>query len=275
MNISAHIPAFEQEMQRLGYSKLSIKNYSNSVEVFFRQSKADHPKNIHEEEIREYLGRFAAQNTQRSIHGAIKLFYKICMRQPDKFKWIPYARKSEKLPIVLSVEEVQSMFSACANLKHKAILAILYSCGLRVSELINLKWEHLDRSRGIINILQAKGKKDRQVPLSSQLIQILTEYWKEYKTKTYVFAGQFGEQYSTRSVGEVMKQLAKKAGINKRVYTHLMRHNSFTHLLEAGIDLSIIQKIAGHSSPKTTQVYTHISHNLISSVHNPLNNITL
>jgi len=273
MNISEHTSKFIQEAKRRGYGENTIKNYVSNLNSFFAWTTKDHPKNINEDDIKSYLGRFSEPNTQRSHHGAIKLFYEICLNQKEKFKWIPYAKKSEKLPIVLSVSEVQDMFSVCKNLKHKAILAILYSCGLRVSELINLKWEHLDRKRGVINILQAKGKKDRQVPFPLQLQKVLEDYWREYKTAGYIFAGQKEDQYTARSVGEVVKQLAKKAGIEKRVYSHLMRHNSFTHLLEAGIDLSIIQKIAGHSSPKTTQIYTHISHNLISTVFNPLSNI--
>lgn len=274
MLIPKHIDVFAKEMKRRGYGENTIKNYSSNLSCFFAYFKAkEHPLHINESDIKQYLGRFSEPNTQRSHHGAIKLFYEICLNQKEKFKWIPYAKKSEKLPIVLSVSEVQDMFSVCENLKHKAILALLYACGLRVSELINLKWEHLDRKRGVINIIQAKGKKDRQVPFPVQLQTILADYWREYRTKTYVFSGQKEEQYTARSVGEVVKQLAKKAGIEKRVYSHLMRHNAFTHLLEAGVDLSIIQKIAGHSSPKTTQIYTHISHNLISKVFNPLSSI--
>lgn len=167
------------------------------------------------------------------------------------------------------------MFDICENLKHKVILAILYSTGLRVSELINLKWKHIDRERMVINILQAKGKKDRQVMLSQQLIPLLERYYREYKSSVYVLEGQFKEQYSSRSVGEVMKQLAEKAGISKRVYTHLLRHCSFTHLLEQGTDIALIQKLAGHSDIKTTNIYLHVSHNLISKIKSPLSDIQL
>ena len=111
--------------------------------------------------------------------------------------------------------------------------------------------------------------------LSPQLIPLLEKYWKEYHPKEYVLNGQFELQYSSRSVGEVIKQLADKTAINKRVYTHLMRHCSFTHLLEQGTDLGLIQKLAGHNNIKTTQIYTHISHNLISKIQSPFNNIKL
>jgi integrase/recombinase XerD len=271
MNISAHIQFFEQEMKRRNYSDNTIQNYTSCIKLFFSESKSDHPKNIHEKEIRSFLNKLTEPNTQRNYHSAIKKYYDVCLNQKNKFKYIPYAKKNDKLPIVLSVDEIQRMFNACENKKHKAILAILYSCGLRVSELINLKWCHVDRSRMIINIIQAKGNKDRQVPLSPDLIPILEDYWLEFKSKEFVFNGQVSIQYSERSVGEVIKQLANKAGIcNKRVYTHLIRHCSFTHMTESGTDINLIQRIAGHSNVKTTNIYLHISHNHISKVQSPL-----
>lgn len=143
--------------------------------------------------------------------------------------------------------------------RHKVIFALLYSCGLRVSELINLKWAHINRSRMIINILQG-----RQVMLTPEMIPLLEKYWKEYRPKVYVLNGQFDPQYSATSVGQVIKQLAQKSGIHKRVYTHLIRHCSFTHMVESGTDINLIQRLAGHNNVKTTMIYTHISDNLIS-----------
>ncbi len=275
MNISEHTNTFIQEMKRRNYSRNTIENYSSCISKFFSDSKKDHPKNINENDIKEYLGKFLEVNTQRNYHAAIKKFYDVCLGQKNKFKYIPYAKKNERLPIVLSVEEIQKMFSACENLKHKTILALLYSCGLRVSELINLKWSHIDRSRMVINVIQAKGNKDRQVMLTPELIPLLEKYWNEYKSKEYVLNGQFDLQYSSRSVLEVVKQLANKAGLDKRVYTHLMRHCSFTHMVENGTDINLIQRLAGHSNVKTTAIYTHISHNLISKIKSPLANIEL
>lgn len=276
MNISEHVSTFEQEMSRRNYSPNTVKNYSTAVQVFFAKSPKDHPKNINETDIKRFLATFNEPNTQRHYHGAIKKFYEICLGQKNKFKYIPYARKNKKLPIVLSQAEIQKMFDVCENLKHKTILAILYSCGLRVSELINLKWQHINRANMVINIIAAKGNKDRQVPLSQQLIDLLAKYYYAYKTTNYIFEGQnIRSRYSERSVGEVIKQLAQKAGIQKRVYTHLIRHCSFTHLLEDGTDISIIQKVAGHGNIKTTQGYAHISNNIISKVKTPLSSINL
>jgi integrase/recombinase XerD len=279
MNISEHTTFYEQEMTRRNFAKNTVENYTGCLRVFLQKSVKDHPKNINEQDIREFLNKYATVNTQRNYHSAIKLFYEICLRQKNKFKYIPYAKKSQSLPTVLSVEEIQRMFTACENLKHKVILSLLYSCGFRVSELINLKWCDIDRSRMVINIKQGKGKKDRQVMLSPDLLPLLERYWREYKPKEYVLNGQFPEvelHYSERSVGNVIKQLAAKAGLdNKRVYTHLIRHCFATHLLESGTDLGLIQKLLGHSNLKTTMIYTHISNNLISKIQSPLSNIKI
>lgn len=276
MNVSEHSDLFKQEMKRRGYGASSIETYHSNISVFLSKSKKDHPKNVNEQDIRDYLSCFAEPNTQRSHHSAIKLFYEICIGQKDKFRYIPYAKKSRKLPIVLSPEEVQRMFDVCSNLKHRAIFALLYACGLRVSEVINLKITSVDSSRMVINVLQAKGKKDRQVMLPANLLHLLREYFKKYRPKEYLFNGQSSLQYSARSINEFLKELARQARVdNKRIYAHLIRHCTFTHMLENGVDLTIIQKVAGHSSIKTTQGYAHISNSLISRTYSPLNAVRL
>lgn len=280
MNIPIWLDRYCTDSKLKYPSDKTQENYQSSVKSFlyyFKEHKE--PSRISTQEIKEYLCKFDTINTRNHKLCAIKSFYEITVRMPLKLDKIPFSKKDKKLPIVLSVEEMQKMFSVCENLKHKVILALLYSCGFRVSELINLKWKDIDRSRMIINIIQAKGKKDRQVGLNQKLIDLLTEYWNEYKSKEYVLNGQFPDKelrYSERSVGEVVKQLATKAGIdNKRVYTHLIRHCHATHLLENGTDLSIIQKLLGHSNIKTTQIYTHISHNHISKVPSLLNEMNI
>lgn len=276
MNISEHSSLFIQEMRRRSFSENSIKTYYSNLVLFLSKQKKDHPKNINEQDIRDYLASFKEQNTQRSHHSAIKLFYEICINQKDKFKYLPYAKKSNKLPIVLSPDEVQRMFNECTNLKHRAIFALLYACGLRVSEVINLQIKDVDSSRMVIKILQAKGKKDRQVMLPQSLLDLLRVYFKEYKPEVYLFNGQNSPQYSSRSINEFLKQIAHKAGVeNKRIYAHLIRHCTFTHMLENGVDLTIIQKVAGHSSIKTTQGYTHISSSLITRTYSPISSIRI
>lgn len=279
MNISDNTSKLRNYLTFRNYSKCSVENYCSCFSGFlkyFEKKGVTHPDRINSEMIIEFLSQYEEPSTHSGYHSAIKIYYeKIAKVGIEKFKYIERPKRNKKLPIVLSVEEIQGMFNACDNLKHRVVLGLLYSCGLRVSELINLKWEHIDRSRMIINIIQAKCKKDRQVGLNDKLIELLKAYWLKYQSNIYVLNGQSSLQYSDRSVGEVVKQLAVKAGIKKRVYTHLIRHCSFTHLMESGVDISLIQKLAGHSNVKTTQIYCHISHNLISKIQSPLNSINI
>lgn len=278
MNIGKYVEMYSNDLLLKNYSQNTIDNYCSQVKCFLMhfESVATKPSEISGAKIKEWLLLANSINGRKHRISAVKLFYKYTGKQPLKFKNIEYPRCDKKLPIVLSQDEIQKMFDVCDNLKHKAILSILYSCGLRVSELINLKWCDIDRSRMVINIIQGKGKKDRQVMLSESIIPLLEKYWHEYKSKEYVFNGQNSLQYSDRSVGEVVKQLAEKAGIkNKKVHTHLIRHCNATHLLENGTDIKLIQKLLGHASSKTTEIYTHISSNLISRINSPINNIRI
>lgn len=264
---------------RLKYnSENTQSNYISQVTSFLFRFEKEYrePKEIPTEKIKLWILEKDSPNTRNHRLCAIKSFYEMTVGMPCKIDKIPFSKKDKKLPIVLSQDEIQRMFDVCENKKHKVILALLYSCSLRVSELINLKWSHIDRSRMIINIIQAKGKKDRQVGLNDKLIVLLTDYWNDYHPKEYILNGQFSLQYSDRSVGEVVKQLATKARINnKRIYTHLLRHTSATHLVENGVDIALIQKLLGHQSPKTTSLYTHISYNHISKIQSPLSQINL
>lgn len=277
MNYRKWIDRYSTDCKLKYNSEATFSNYVSCVKSFLIKFDCyNEPKEIPTQEIKEYLLTFNTINTRKHNLCSIKSFYKLTVGMPSKIDKIPYPKSDKKLPIVLSINEIQRMFNVCINKKHKAILALLYSCGLRVSELINLKWKDIDRSRMIINIIQAKGNKDRQVPLPKNLIKVLEDYWNEYKSAEYVFNGQKSLQYTDRSVGEVIKQLADKAGIcNKRVYTHLMRHCSFTHMVENGTDINLVQKLAGHSRVSTTNIYLHISHNHISKIQSPLSQIQL
>lgn len=278
MKITKHIHQYRKDLKLKNYANSSIDNYVSQVTAFLyaHNENFSDASRINEQAIKEWLMKANSINSRKHRLSAVKLFYQLTIKQPLKFKYIEYPRSEKKLPIVLSVEEVQKMFDVCQNTKHKVILALLYSTGLRVSELINLKWKDIDRSRMVINIIQAKGNKDRQVMLVDCLVTLLEKYCKEYSLQKseYILTGQNNIcQYTARSVGEVIKQLGAKAGINKRVYTHLMRHNCFTHMVENGIDIALIQKIAGHNSSKTTALYTHISHNHIRKIQSPLQNM--
>jgi site-specific recombinase XerD len=259
------------------YSENTVRAYVEQIQKFLKyfEPVASKPSEISAKQIKEYLSSLGSYSYHKAALCAIKYFYKEVGKQPRKLDDVKFPRKQQRLPQVLSQQEIQRMFNACTNTKHKVILSLLYATGLRVSELINLKWENIDRQRMVINIITGKGNKDRQVMLPEMLIPLFTKYWMEYRSKEYVLNGQFEPQYSQTSVLQVVKQLAAKAGINKRVYTHLMRHCSFTHMVENGTDINLIQRIAGHKSAKTTAIYTHISHNIISKIQSPIAMIQL
>ena len=178
------------------------------------------------------------------------------------------------MPNVLSKEEVKEILGVTQNMKHRTMLSLIYACGLRCGELLALKPMHIDSHRKLLIIKQAKGKKDRIAPLSIKSIQMLREYYTAYKPKEYLFEGQHaGQPYDNRSLQKVLKQSLLKAQINKPVTLHWLRHSYATHLLEAGTNLRYIQEILGHSSPKTTQIYTHVSSEGLQHIISPFDTL--
>jgi integrase/recombinase XerD len=178
------------------------------------------------------------------------------------------------LPNVLSKEEIKAILEAPKNLKHKAMLSMIYSCGLRRSELLNLIPNDIDSKRNVVIIRQSKGKKDRITPLSPKILELLRDYYKEYSPKIYLFEGQEkNTQYSARSLEEVLKKSIKFAKINKPVTLHWLRHSYATHLLESGADLRFIQELLGHNSSKTTEIYTHVSTKNIQQIKSPFDDL--
>jgi integrase/recombinase XerD len=277
MQIGKYQQKLSEYMKYKRYAENSIRNYVSYIGKFLEyfKNQATKPSEISSDKIKLFLTKFKDANTHKAYLCAIKLFYGKIGNQPHKLNKVEYPKQSKKLPIVLSQDEIQKMFNYCFNLKHKVILALLYSCGLRVSELINLKWKHIDRSRMIINIIAAKGNKDRQVALPFTIIPLLEKYYRQYKSKEYIVNGQYHLKYSETSILNIVKEKARCAGINKRVYTHLIRHCTFTHMVEQGTDINIIQKLAGHNNVKTTMIYCHLSDNLISKVKSPIENIKI
>lgn len=264
-----------QWMRCKGMAQSSIDNYASQLKMFLSHfSNVVRPVEVSSEQIIEYLLTKIKPNSQRHAHSAIKLFYTNIVGQPLKFKHIPYAKKEKQLPQPLEVEEILAMISSCKNTKHKLIIYLLYGCGFRCQELLDLQWVHIDRKANVIYVIQGKGKKDRKVQLYPDLIDLLTKYYHEYKNelvgKPYVLVGQNLPQYSQRSVNEVLKQLAVKSGIKRNIHAHLMRHSYATHMLDSGIDLRTIQELLGHANCKTTEIYTHVSKKRIASIPSPM-----
>ena len=170
--------------------------------------------------------------------------------------------------------EIKAILEAHGNIKHKAMLSLIYACGLRRSELLNLKPADIDSKRGVLLIKQAKGKKDRIAPVSGKIVELLRQYYKAYKSQLWLFEGQRkGESYSAESLQSVLKQALQKAKINKPVTLHWLRHSYATHLLENGTDLRYIQELLGHNSSRTTEIYTHVSTKSLQNIKSPYDDL--
>ena len=204
-------------------------------------------------------------NGRKHRISAVKLFYKYTGKQPLKFKHIEYPRCERKLPQIIEKDFLLDAISKITNTKHKAIISLAYSTGMRVSEVCNLKISDIDSKRMIITIRQSKGRKDRIVGLSDKILKILRIYFTEYRPKEFLFNGQFDLQYSSTSCNQIVKKY-----LGKEYHFHLLRHSNATALLEAGTDLRIIQKHLGHANCKTTEIYTHVSTNVLSKMALPI-----
>ena len=270
---------FETWLLSKRYSKSTIKTYCDALRVFCTYHKHISIQRITMQHIIQFnneyiIGRSLSISYQNQFVNALKLFYLIIQNTNVIIENIARPRREYRLPNVLSKEEVKLILNTHRNLKHRTMLCLLYSCGLRSGELLNLQPIHIDSKRNIILIKQSKGKKDRIVPLSSKILEMLREYYRLYKPKTYLFEGQkIGEKYDSRSLQLVLKQAVKKAGIQKPVTIHWLRHSYATHLLESGTDLRYIQELLGHNSSKTTEIYTHVSTKNIQHIKSPFDDL--
>lgn len=205
---------------------------------------------------------------QNQAINAIKQFLLYCDIEIE-IKDLKRPKKEKKLPVILSLEEARRIIECAGSLKHKALLGLIYSGGFRIGEALNLKMSDIDSDRMLIHIRNAKGKKDRYTLLSKKVLAILREYYAVYTPKEYLFEGATGLQYSQRAAQAMLKVIAKRAGVEKRITLHSLRHSFATHLLENGTDLRYIQDLLGHNSPKTTMIYTHVSQAHVQNIINP------
>jgi integrase/recombinase XerD len=278
-NHADHIKKFEQWLYSKRYSDNTIKTYTEALKSFFLFFNTKPIEEITNEDIIVYNNDFILINKlsasyQNQIVNAVKLFFRTIVNKVMNEELIHRPKGEKKLPNVLSKEEVKLILGALSNIKHKTMLSLIYSCGLRRSELLKLKPSEIDSKRNIIIIRAAKGKKDRIVPLSDKILEMLREYYKMHKPKTWLFEGQNENQpYDERSLSNVLKQALAKTNIKKPVSLHWLRHSYATHLLEAGTDLRYIQEILGHSSSRTTEIYTHVSTQSIQKIISPFDTL--
>ncbi len=262
-------------MELAQYSPRTIVSYQNAVKLFF--SEHDH-NSLPINNIAHFLNTKITKEQfspsfQKHFLGALKLYYKLVYEKEIEINHLYPIRTEHKLPSVLSEQEIKSLLEATDNLKHKTILSCIYAGGLRLNELINLKVCDIDSSNMTINICQAPLKKARKIMLSEKLLILLNAYFSIYKPQKWLFEGSTGGQYSQRSVQQILKKSLHKSNINKPATVHTLRHSFATHLLNAGTDLRHIQDLLGHSSIKTTQMYTHLVDTGKRFIKSPLDNL--
>jgi integrase/recombinase XerD len=270
---------FRQWLLHKRYSDSTVKTYLQVLEVFLRFVSPKQANEITSEDMVRFVNEYVLPNGlsfayQNQVVNAAKLFLRVIHGPTLSPENLQRPRPQHKLPNVLSKEEVKEILEAPTNLKHRTMLSLIYACGLRRSELLNLRFEHVDSKRGLLIIKDGKGHKDRVVPMSNKLIDMLREYYKACKPKQWLFEGQFPDtQYSARSLEQVLKHALEKARITKPVTLHWLRHSYATHLLESGTDLRYIQELLGHKSSKTTEIYTHVSNKSIQQIKSPFDDL--
>ncbi len=269
------IKQFNYWLKSKRYSESTIGTYIDSIQTFLRYYATKNLNEITNEDLIIFNNEYILANNysasyQNQIVNAVKLFFRSIENKQLHPELIHRPKRPKLLPNVLSKEEIKLILNAHGNIKHKAMLSLMYSCGLRCGELLRLKPEHIDSKRNILIIKQSKGRKDRIAPLSNKIILMLREYYNVHKPKEWLFEGQKrGEPYDERSLQLVLKQAINKVSITKPASLHWLRHSYATHLLENGTDLRYIQEILGHSSSKTTEIYTHVSTKNIQKITSP------
>lgn len=243
-----YLQKLTEELKLRKYSPRTITVYLNLIKNFLSSNLTP----------REFLLKSVdkSHSTLRSVYFALQFFYKNVLKQ-NFTEELPLGKKSGHLPQVLNTEEIKSLLDATLNLKHRFLLMVLYYTGIRLNELVNLRWEDFDFERKTIHLKITKGTKDRVIFFHQNLVDLIHNFG--LKKEGYLFQSNLGKKYNLRSVQMVVRQAAQRAGIKKRVTPHTLRHSFATHLLEAGADIRSIQQLLGHKDLKTTQIYTHVA----------------
>ncbi len=277
--IAEQIELFRRWMTSASYSANTVQTYTEALRVFLVHFVNKPIQNIDNQDLINFnndyiLQKGLSQSYQNQIINGIKLYFKQVQRSAMDPNLIRRPRPEKNLPNVLSKEEVKAILNALGNLKHRTMLSLIYSCGLRRGELLKLKLQDIDSKRNLVLIRQAKGKKDRVLPLSMLVLDMLCAYFVAYKPQYWLFEGQTaGEPYSEKSLQSVLKLAIVKAKIHKPITLHWLRHSYATHLLESGTDLRYIQELLGHNSRRTTKIYTHVSTKNIQNIRSPFDDL--
>jgi integrase/recombinase XerD len=267
------------EVQR--YSERTIATYLEAIRTFLGFFKEKTIEEITNKDVNEFNYKYILKNGfsasyQNQIISSIKLLYKNILKKEVFIEEIERPLRGRNLPDIFSVEEVELLLQRTRNIKHRAMLSLIYACGLRRSELINLRIVAIDSKRKLLTVKGGKGNKDRVVPIPESMIIMLREYYKVYRPVVWLFEGkEKRKQYSEASLREVFEAAKRKAQITKKLTLHSLRHSYATHLLENGVDLRFIQELLGHKSSRTTEIYTHVTQKTIEKIKSPFENIKL
>ena len=254
---------FIDDLRLKNFSDDTIKVYVHAVKkfaLFLGRS----PDESTAQDVRAFMIHQLDRGLSRSycviLRNALRHLFVDTLGRTDELKAVPRPKREQRLPVVLSRQEVQRLFAVVENIKHRALFMVAYDAGLRLSEVLNLRIEDIDSQRMVIRICQGKGKKDRYGRLSKGLLKLLREYWRVCRPESFLFPGAcLHKRYDVSTPGQILKTLCRKAGISKCVSMHTLRHSFATHLLEAGTNLRVIQQLLGHANIQTTCLYTHIS----------------
>ena len=276
--MSQFLEKMKMDLALRGYSPRTQKTYLQNVNHFSNHFDKP-PELLSDEDIREYLYhsisvRKLSSSFVNTAYSAIKFFFETTLGRDWNMKNIPRTKKSKKLPVALSLDEVKQIFDITSNLKHKAILMTVYSAGLRISEVTNLKVSDIDSGNMQIRIRQAKGDKDRYSLLGQCNLLVLREYFKVYRPSLWLFPNELTlKPLSVRTVQKVFRDAKDRCGITKEVSIHSLRHSFATHLLKSGVDLIYIQKLLGHTNIQTTSIYLDLAGKDILNIVSPLDSL--
>jgi site-specific recombinase XerD len=266
--------SFLDKLEIKRYANNTVRTYVSCFERFINYYPSKAIDDLNENDVRHYILTLVQKNWSNSYINqsinSIKFYYENVLGMPNRFYKVERPRKEKKLPIILSPSEAKLIIEATNNIKHRCIVSLLYSAGLRRGEVLNLKPADIDSERMLIKVNDAKGKKDRLTLLAQSTLIDLRTYYKTYRPGKYLFEGQKNVKYSAASIGMIITNAVAKTRIKKHVTAHTLRHSFATHLLENGTDLRYIQLLLGHSSTKTTEIYTHVASNQFISIKNPL-----
>ena len=261
------------------YANNTVKTYVQCFEKFINAQKETDLLRINEQDVQAYLQKMIQEKKSNSyvnqMINSIKFYYEVVKQMPNRFYSVDRPFKEHTLPQVLSKQEVKDIIDATSTIKHKCILSLMYSSGLRIGELLALKPEDIDSKRMLVRVNQGKGKRDRLTLLSEKVLLDLRVYFKQHKPKNWLFESPNGDNYSTTSVRKILYKASKTAGIKKHINPHMLRHSFATHLLEAGTDLRYIQTLLAHASSKTTEIYTYVSNKYLSEIRCPTENLDI